>query len=333
MKSALLKKSIFGILSAGLIFGLGVVLLGTNSCKHDAPAADQMEEICFTGQILPILSTSCGTAGCHDATTAEKGYIFTDYSSIMKAITPGNAEKSPAYEAMISKNETMPPDNPLPLEKRTLIRIWIEQGAKETTCPTDTTSAGVKSGTLWACYDRDIQPILSTSCAVSDCHDAVTHKEGIDLSSYSKVLAAIKPGNPGSSKIYEAITESPDKEDFMPQKPYSALSQAAIDTIYSWIKRGGLNEKCATLCDTTGLIAYTTHIKPMIDLACASCHGANNPSGGIKLITATDLQAIAQLGKLLPAIQRKGAKVMPPSYALADCQVREIELWINQGYH
>jgi hypothetical protein len=32
----------------------------------------------------------------------------------------------------------MPPKQPLSLENRTLIRVWIEQGAAETTCPTTT---------------------------------------------------------------------------------------------------------------------------------------------------------------------------------------------------
>ena len=334
MRSTIIKKLPFKIFIAGLTCMFGLALLTTNSCKHDGPPADQLEEICFTGQVLPIFSTSCGIAGCHDAITAESGYVFTDYSSIMKSITPGNAEKSKAYSAITSTLGLMPPDNPLPINKRTLIRLWIEQGAKETTCVNDTTGTpGTKSGTTWACYDRDIEPIFANSCAVSKCHDAASHEEGINLSSYAKALSHISPGNPTSSKIYNAITSSLNSENFMPQKPYSALSKAAIDTIYSWIKRGGLNEKCSSMCDTTGSITYTGHIKPILDIACVSCHGANSPSGGIKLLTAIDVQSESQSGKLLAAVQRKGSIVMPPAYALDACQVREIELWMNQGYH
>ena len=129
-----MKFKRLSFLSASLITGLGSVLMLVNSCQHEGIPADQMPEICFTEQVLPIFMNSCGTSGCHDAKSAENGYVFTDYASIMKAITPGNASKSKAYEAMTSTLEIMPPDNPLPLDKRTVIRLWIEQGAKQTTC-------------------------------------------------------------------------------------------------------------------------------------------------------------------------------------------------------
>ena len=333
MRLVLKSKSSFGYLSAIWIFVVGLILSTANSCTHEGIPADQMEEICFTKQVLPIFQNSCATTDCHDAATAEDGYIFTDYANIMKSIEPVNASKSKAYEAITSHSEIMPPDNPLPIDKRTLIMLWIEQGAKETTCESTAPNPDTKSGTQWACYDRDIQPIFNSSCAVSGCHNSITHKEGIDLSRYAHALALIKPGNPGGSKLYEAITENPNSEDFMPHKPYSPLSQAAIDTIYSWIKRGGLNEECASFCDTTGTIAFTSHIKPIIDMACISCHGINNPSGGITLTTVENVKTVAQSGKLLAAVKRTGTKVMPPAYALDDCRVSAIELWINQGYH
>ena len=329
-----------GFFSASLLFGLGAVLFMVNSCTHDGTPADQMPEICFTEQVLPIFQNSCGTSGCHD-NRGEAGYNFTDYAGIMKAINPGNADKSKAYKAMTSTLQLMPPNNALPIDKRTIIRLWIEQGAKETTCGTPITGATnpdgsvvTKSGTLWACYDRDIQPILMSSCAVSGCHDATTHHDGVDFSSYAKSLQRIKAGDPNHSALYNSITASPGSESFMPPKPYSALSKAAIDTIYSWIKRGGLNEECASPCDTTGTIAYTSHIKSIIDLSCATCHGGTNPQGGIKLASAGDLQAVAQSGKLLGAIKRQsGFKAMPPTYALSDCEVKQIDLWTKQGYN
>jgi len=255
----------------------------------------------------------------------------------MKAINPGNADKSKAYNAITSTFQLMPPNNALPAEKRTLIRLWIEQGAQETNCGTSetgTTSGTTKSGTLWACYDRDISPILMSSCAVTGCHDAITHHDGVDFSSYSKTLVRIKTGDPTHSALYNSITASSGSENFMPPKPYSALSKAAIDTIYSWIKRGGLNEECASPCDTTSTIKYASHIKSIIDLSCASCHGTNSPSGGIKLLTAADVQAVAKSGKLIGAVKREtGYTAMPPAYALSDCEMRQFELWIKQGYN
>ncbi len=328
-----------GFFSASMLFGLVSILFLVNSCQHDGTPADQMPEVCFTEQVLPIFQNSCGTSGCHDS-RGEAGYVFTDYASIMKAISPGNADKSKAYKAMTSTFQLMPPNNALPIDKRTIIRLWIEQGAKETTCGVPITggtnpdgSLITKSGTLWACYDRDIQPILMSSCAVSGCHDATTHHDGVDFSSYAKTLQRIKAGDPNRSSLYNSIVASQGSEHFMPTKPYSALSKTAIDTIYSWIKRGGLNEECASPCDTTGTIGYTSHIKSIIDLSCGSCHGANNPNGGIKLQTASDVKAAAESGTLLASVNRQGSKPMPPNYSLSSCKVKQIELWIQQGYN
>lgn len=337
-----MKVERLGLFSAVTISAFTLVLLVANSCKHDGTPADQMDQICFQEQILPIFQNSCATSGCHSGGHGAGGYVFSDYSGIMKAISPGNAEKSEAYKAITSTFQLMPPGNALPKEKRTLIRLWIEQGAKETTCTTTPVTEGEtpdtltneKSGTFWACYDRDIQPILMSSCAVSGCHDATTHKEGINFSDYVNTLKRVRPGNPGSSDLYEAITAKQGTEHFMPPKPYSPLSKAAIDTIYSWIKRGALNEECATPCDTTETITYQRHIKSIIDLSCASCHGANNPSGGITLTNESGIKAVASSGKLLGAVKRQsGYPAMPPTYTLDNCEVKQIELWIKQGYN
>lgn len=126
-----MKITRFGFISALLIFGLGSLLFLVNSCKHDGIPADQFPTVNFNEQILPIFQNSCGTSGCHDS-RGEAGYVFTDYSNIMKAITAGDADKSTAYKAITSTFQLMPPNNALPIEKRTLIRLWIEQGANET---------------------------------------------------------------------------------------------------------------------------------------------------------------------------------------------------------
>lgn len=131
-----MKISKSGFLSASLILLLGSVLFMANSCQHEGIPADQMPQVCFTEEVLPIFMNSCATSGCHDANSSEGDYNFSNYTSIMEAITPGNANKSKAYKAITSTTELMPPGNALPMNKRIIIRQWIEQGAKETTCNT-----------------------------------------------------------------------------------------------------------------------------------------------------------------------------------------------------
>ncbi|HAH25661.1 MAG TPA: hypothetical protein DCL77_18205 [Prolixibacteraceae bacterium] len=113
--------------SAKLIIMLGCLLI-ISSCKHDAIPADQMTPVPFS-QVKVIFTSYC--AKCHDANGGgESRYSFTDYEGIMQAIVPFNASKSKAYQSMTSTLQLMPPDGAVPTSQRTLIRLWIEQGAK-----------------------------------------------------------------------------------------------------------------------------------------------------------------------------------------------------------
>ncbi|NVO11057.1 MAG: hypothetical protein HXX16_13935 [Bacteroidales bacterium] len=110
-------------------------LFFSNSCKHDPMGISQLDTVCFQTQILPILQTSCGIAGCHDA-GGEGGEFTTDsYQTIMPIVKPGSAAKSKIYQVITAVNgNMMPPKRPLTKDQRTLILVWIEQGANNTTC-------------------------------------------------------------------------------------------------------------------------------------------------------------------------------------------------------
>ena len=55
---------------------------------------------CFTRDILPVLNSKCGIAGCHDPITHEEGYVFTSYTTTMEAVNPGNPSNSKLYEVI-----------------------------------------------------------------------------------------------------------------------------------------------------------------------------------------------------------------------------------------
>jgi len=104
------------------------------SCKHVADISG-LPEICFEGEVLPVFKNSCALTGCHDG-TGESDLVLNSYQGIMEGIEPGNPSDSEIYEAITDTGEDiMPPDQPLSIDNRTLIRVWIEQGANETTCP------------------------------------------------------------------------------------------------------------------------------------------------------------------------------------------------------
>jgi hypothetical protein len=118
------------------------------SCSHDAKIKD-MPAICFEGDVLPIFTNSCAISGCHDG-RGESGMALNNYTEISRTVVPGNPISSSSYKAIIATwgENKMPPDQPLSLENRTIIRLWIQQGAMLTTCPGNTGSgAGVKTGT------------------------------------------------------------------------------------------------------------------------------------------------------------------------------------------
>ena len=125
-----MKIEHIGMFPALVIVCLGAIMMLATSCKHDGIPANQLEPVNFTEQVLPIFQNSCATSGCHDVNTGESGYVFSDYASIMRGITAGNASKSEAYQAITSTFELMPPNNALTTNERILIRIWIDQGAK-----------------------------------------------------------------------------------------------------------------------------------------------------------------------------------------------------------
>ena len=112
--------------------GIGLIQI---QCRHDGIDVSTIDKVCYTKDIEPIFQNSCGTTGCHDS-RGEGGYSFTNYSSIMKAITPSNANKSKAYQAITGKAfvQLMPPAGALTENERILIRVWIDQGAIQTTC-------------------------------------------------------------------------------------------------------------------------------------------------------------------------------------------------------
>jgi len=140
----------------------------------------------------------------------------------------------------------------------------------------------------------------------------------------------VKAGSPTTSKLYTVISGSPSSENFMPPKPYTAISAAVKDSIYNWIKNGALNDVCTTLCDTTGVITYQNQISALISKNCISCHTGTNASKGILLDTYAGVKTYLDNGKLLAAV--KGTTIqMPPGYKITSCELREIELWKANG--
>jgi hypothetical protein len=316
------------LLPAAFIFSL------VNSCEHDTVGIDTLDTVCFEQSVLPVFVANCAMSGCHSQSGGEAGLQLNDYAGIMEGVTPYKPSESQVYKAIIAKwgEGIMPPDHALSLAQRTNIRVWIEQGAKETTCNSPSDTLPVDYVNPFACFQRDIEPILVSNCSMSGCHSSPPGEEAdFSLFTYSAVMASgkVHPGSPSGSKLYQAITGS--GEDFMPPSPATPLNQAQIDSIYSWIARGAKNENCGTVCDTTD-VTFSGSIWPVVQNSCTGCHSGANASKGVHLENYTDVAAVAASGTLLKVLTGVGAAQMPPSGKMSSCTIRMFELWIDQGY-
>ncbi|HLG02084.1 MAG TPA: hypothetical protein VI731_00725 [Bacteroidia bacterium] len=122
-----MKKIIFlfiGILPFAVVF----------SCKHE-PILDNVPEISFSNDILPLIQSNCQHSGCHD-TTGYGPFPLIDYQTVMDNgdIEAGSPEDSKLYELITDPDPAdrmpQPPYEPLSERNIKLIYFWIAQGAK-----------------------------------------------------------------------------------------------------------------------------------------------------------------------------------------------------------
>lgn len=328
-------------LFSGQIFLLILAIYINHSCQHEPVDISYLNTICFEALVLPIFQNSCGISGCHAMTGSAEEQVFVDYSSIMRVVVPFDPRGSSAYNVLISTGEHhMPPGHALAVESRTLIRIWIEQGAENTRCP-DITDGGANgsngsdtTGTLAVCFERDILPVLASSCGIAGCHDAITATGEKILTNYASIAGnpdLVRPYQPLESNLIKVVKLLRNDEDAMPPSPYDPLSQTQIDSIYNWIAKGALDEDCRYLCDTVDPVSYSGDIVPIIQNNCLGCHSGASPEGGISLESYSNVLTVANNGKLMPAVNRTGPSPMPPAFSLSGCLIRIIEMWITEG--
>lgn len=322
-------------------FFLAVVTIASayfwvSSCRHDPGIPAGTPEICFDREVLPIFQNNCAMTGCHGGSGRSRMNLTT-FDGIAGEVSAFNPDQSRLYLAIIGRGEgLMPPRNPLTIESRTIIRLWILQGATHTTCPDTTGKGGGDTGATRACFTRDILPILVSNCAMAGCHDAITHKEGYNFSTYAGTMSTVTAGNYSSSRLYQSITgtggdRKGEMEGIMPPPPASPLSQAAIDSIKAWITYGALNEICFQGCDTINPVTFSGIIWPFMQTTCTGCHSGTSPSGNISLTSYANVQTVANNGQLMNALKGNGVPVMPPSGSLSTCRLRQFELWVNAG--
>jgi uncharacterized membrane protein len=85
-------------------------------------------------------------------------------------------------------------------------------------------------------------------------------------------------------------------------------------------------------CDTT-MFTYSDVVAEIMQNNCVVCHSTSFTSGGVDLSVYSGVKTVADNGKLIGAITHAaGFPAMPQGGAkLDDCEIRQIEKWIETG--
>ena len=306
------------------------IIIELLSCRHDIEDLNTYPKICFEKDILPIFENNCGISGCHNGTDSQSKYDFNNYTGIMMVIVPGKPLKSKAYQSITALwgESAMPRSRPISEYERTLIRLWIEQGAENTMCIDSNSQSG--SPTSGVCFQRDILPILQSNCAIPGCHVESNPDLGSKFDNYVNTLKEVDPGIPKYSRLYMWVSGS--GADPMPPDTLNPLTNVQIDSIYSWIAHGSLNQNCAEICDPTTNATFSGVVWPIIQNNCYGCHSGSSANKGFHLENYHDVSIAASNGKLLGGLTGKqGYSIMPPSGPLSLCNINQIRKWINSA--
>lgn len=203
----------------------------------------------------------------------------------------------------------------------------IGSGGGGTVIPPPPATVTCSADTVY--FQNTVLPIIISNCAMAGCHDAITHKEGLTLTNYNGIMKMVKPGNASGSKLVSVITTN-NSGDVMPPPPMAKLSTTQIDAIKKWINQGAKNNNCAS-CDTSSF-TYSAAVKSIMANKCNGCHSGASASAAIDLTTYNGVKTVALNGRLMGSLQFKAGFVgMPQGARLPDCEVKQIQKWIDAG--
>jgi hypothetical protein len=184
-------------------------------------------------------------------------------------------------------------------------------------------------------FQNQVLPILVSNCTESGCHNPQDHEEGIVLDSYQSLVTTVENGTLNDlqeNKLMKAILDD-DPDDRMPPPPNAPLTADQINILKQWLSQGALNNACDENfggCDPADA-KYSTFILPLIQTKCVGCHSGNNPQGGIKLSTYSEIKNVALNGKLYSSVTRTSNWMPLGGSKLDDCSVQRIQTWVQAG--
>lgn len=229
---------------------VGLILCAIPACDHDSLIVDpdpidtmppdtvfpcDPDTIYFKKDVLPIVLSSCGMELCHDAVTTQGDLQYTSYEAILATgeVVPYDLMASQFYQKMIETDpmQVMPPSprGPISDTNISVIRRWIEQGAKNLVCIEDTVCT-IPSPVSFA---QDVFPVINKYC--KGCHSGAHPWGDRFLRNYSDIKPIATPGGLLLSVI--------NHESGFAQMPRTLkkLDSCIIATITQWVNDGAPN--------------------------------------------------------------------------------------------
>lgn len=176
-------------------------------------------------------------------------------------------------------------------------------------------------------FQQTILPLITSNCAMSGCHDAISHKEGVILTDYAHIRAYSSVTNPTSSTLYRSVVNG-----YMPPKAPWVSTQLA--TLLKWMQQGAKNNSCVASgnCVATN-VSFTNTVLPILKTNCTGCHSGTTPSAGIDLNSYASVKVQAANGKLVGSISHATGFIPMPSatVSISACEISQIKAWVTEG--
>lgn len=221
------------------LLGTIAIMLGAISCQHDPFLSDtpvptgapcDPDTIYFEKDILPILASNCATSGCHDNATHAEGIYMTSYAKIMYSggITAYHSDNSRLYRSISHNSMPAGGIGPLTDRQKTLIRNWIDQGARNIACDEMATDCVVDN----VSFSQTIFPIMQDNC--KGCHSGHNPSKGLRLQVYQDYVDIANNGKLIGTMAH--ITGYSPMPQYAPK-----VSDCKLSQIQAWIDAGTPN--------------------------------------------------------------------------------------------
>lgn len=223
------------------IIAMCLLIAAINSCTHKPDYTEFIKQstysssncdadtVYFENDIMPILTSNCGMAGCHGSGSREEDISVANYTDVLNSglVVPRRPDKSKIIEVITESNSDKvmppPPRTKLSADAVSKIETWIRQGARNNKCIGCDTTEFKFAANVW--------PILDASC--KSCHSGTFPSGNLRLEGYADAKTNADNGN-----LLGTITHTPGYKQ-MPQG--SKLPDCQISIIRQWIQAGALN--------------------------------------------------------------------------------------------